>query len=1045
MRILDAMVRQRRFVYLVVTLLSIAGAAAAMHLPSSIYPELDFPRITIVAQGTSLGARQQMFSVTRPLEEAVSVVPGVQRIRSRTIRGASELSLYFIDGTDMVVALQLTESRVNEVRSALPAAVEVETERMLPSLFPILTYNVLGAEPGELYDLARYRIRPALAGVPGVGRVDVQGSDVREYQVVADPVRLASAGLSYDDLAGAIADALGVQALGRADRDYLQYLVVLDAEARSAEEVGRVALPGGLRVRDVADVRLGAEERVRLIRGDGLPAALINVSRQAGGNTLAVADSVAGTLATLASSLPAGVRVEAVYDQGALVRAAVKSVRDAIVIGALLAVLVLLLFLREGRITAISALTIPITLAITVFGMRLMGRTFNLMSLGGMAIAIGLIIDDAVVVTENIARHLEFTPGRRPAIREALSELVWPVTTSTLTTVVVFLPLVLLKGVVGQFFAALSLTLSVAVLVSLCLALTLVPLLAEQFVAARAPHGSAVPPRTALQRASARLGAATERLTAAYGRALDRVLRHPLRLALVAVLLVAAGWLAQRFVGTGFLPVMDEGAFVLDYRTPTGTALAETDRELHEVERILLATPEVVGTARRTGAEMGMFATEQNSGDIVVRLTPPDRRSRDIFAVMDDVRGRVAGALPRLEVEFIQLLSDLINDLAGSPNPIEVKLFGDQLETLRAYAHRIAPPLESVPGLVDLFDGVPDPAPELVLDVDAAAAARIGLSPRQVADQVTAALHGQDAGEVRLDERSVAVRVRAPDAIRYDRARFGAIPIRRMDGAATVPLSALASFRDTTSDAELNRENQRQMIAVTAGVEGRSLGAVMTDVRAVLRAEPPPAGVRVELGGQAQGQGEAFRSLLLVLALAALSVMVVMVIQFESFVEPVVILLAAPLSFVGAVTLLLVTRTELNVASFMGMILLVGLIVKNGILMLDFARRRMRLQDETLGDAVRHAARVRLRPILMTTLCTLFGLAPLALGLGAGAALQRPLALAVIGGLTISTPITLFLVPAFVVGLRGDGWRLPRETAEAAAFPAPAPSPAAGA
>ncbi len=1036
MSFFDGLVRQRRFVYLVVALLTGAGVAAALRLPSSIYPELNFPRITIVAQGTSLSARQQMFSVTRPLEEAVSVVPGVQRVRSRSIRGGSEVSLYFAPGTDMVVALQLTESRVNQTRGDLPDGLSIETERMLPSLFPIITYNVMGADPGALYDIARYRIRPALAGIPGVGRVDIQGMDLREYEVVADPARLAGAGLSYGDLATAIDDALGVQAVGRADRDYQQYLVLQDREAHSAEDIGAVVVKGGLHVRDLAEVRLGSEERTRLIRGNGRPAALINISRQAGGNTLDVADSVASTIDHLRASLPRGVTVQAVYDQAALVREAVKSVRDAMIIGAILAVVVLLAFLRDGRITAISALSIPLTMAITVFGMKLMGRSFNLMSLGGMAIAIGLVIDDAVVVTENIARHLAMREERRPAIREAVAELVWPVTTSTLTTVVVFLPLVLLHGVVGQFFAALSITLAVAVLVSLGLAMLLVPLMADQFVrledadiAEDVEPGDDAPQLTGrgpirrrLHRLSVRIGSGIERLTDAYSRGLDHVLRHPGRLAVVAVLLVVAGYFVQRFVGTGFLPSMDEGAFVFDYLTPTGTSLAETDRQLHIVERIMMATPEITGTSRRTGAEMGMFATEQNSGDIIARLEPESQRSRDIYQVMNEVRTKAERAVPRMEFEFTQVLSDLINDLAGAPEPIEIKLFGDQLAALQSYAEELSPKLEAVDGLVDLYNGVPDPAPELLLNVDPAAAERIGLSPQEVAAQANAALLGQEAGQVRSDERTVGIRVRAPDAVRYDPYRIGALPIEGASGATT-PLGALATFRDTSSAAELERENQRQMIAVTAGVEGRSLGGVMGDVQQVLAATPPPSGIRVEIGGQYQGQQEAFGSLILVLGLAALSVVAVMLIQFQSFVEPLVILLAAPLSFVGGVALLWVTNTELNVSSFMGMILLVGLIVKNGIILLDFTRHRMRYDDETLGAAVREAARVRLRPILMTTLCTLFGLLPLALGLGAGSELQRPLALAVIGGLALSTPITLFLVPTFIVAIRGPDSR----------------------
>ena len=1012
MTLFDVLSRQRRFVYLIAGVVSVAGVWSALRLPSAIYPELRFSRITIVAEGSTLGARQIVFSVTRPLEEAVSIVPGVTRVRSHTIRGATEISITFTSGTDMDRALQLVRARVNQIQAALPAALELEIEQLTPSLFPVLSYNVEGGEPATLYDLARYDIKPLISRVPGVGRVDVQGSDVREIEVIADPARLAAHGLSYSDLAERIRRAITVQAVGRVAQDYRQYLIVTDQEAHAADDIGNVVVRGGLHVRDLATVQLGTEDHVRIIAGDGRPAALINVTRQLGGNSLAVADSVARIMTAIAPTLPPGVRVKPVYDQAQLVREAVRSVRDAMLIGAALAVLVLLVFLRHGRITAISAASIPLTLAITVFVMRLLGQTFNLMTLGAMAIAIGLVIDDAVVITENIARHVRLTADRTRAIRSAVQELIWPVTTSTLTTVVVFLPLGLLQGVVGQFFAALATTLTVAVLVSLALALTIIPLLAEQFVT---EHDVAATPHGPLARAQAALDSLGPR----YERALTAVLQHTRRIVIAALALMAVGWGLWQVVETGFLPEMDEGAFVLDYFTPGGTALSETDREVGIAERILAATPEIEGTSRRTGAELGLFATAQNTGDIVARLKPPARRSRDIFAVIDDVRDQITAAVPRLHIEFVQILSDVINDLAGAAKPIEVKLFGERLDSLEAYARRLEPGLDSIEGLEDLYNGVSEPSPELLMRVNQVEAGRVGLTPQDIGDAVGAALLGTNAGEVRREDRPVAVRVRAPDSVRFDPLRLRALPI-----AGGTPLGSLASFTTAESRMSLERENQQQMIAITADVSGRSLGGVMHDVRQLLAEQPPPPGIRLALGGQYESQQEAFRALLLVLFLAAVSVCAVMVVQFESFVEPLIVLLVAPVSFVGALALLLITGVALNVASFMGLILLVGLIVKNGIILLDFTRLRMREEGVPLETAIREAARVRLRPILMTTLCTLFGLLPLALGIGAGSELQRPLALAVIGGLVLSTPITLFAVPTLLVAIRGPNFRL---------------------
>ena len=1021
--------QQRRFIYLVVALLSAAGIWTALRLPSAIYPELIFSRISIVVEGSSLGARQQLFAVTRPVEEAVSVVQGVTRVQSRSIRGGSEINVTFSQNTDMQYALQQVQARVNQVTSQLPPGVDIETERLTPSLFPILSYNLEGGQPANLYDIATYQIKPLLSRVPSVGRVTVQGAEVREIQVVADPARLASQGMTYDDLASAIRQSSTVHAVGRMPANYKQYLIVTTTEARSADDIANIVVGHGLHVRDLATVVPGTEDKTSIISGDGRPAAFINVSRQVTGNTLQLADSVAQIAQSLAKTLPPGVHIKPVYDQASLVREAVKSVRDAMLIGAFLAIIVLLLFLRHGRITAISASSIPLTMAITVFVMSLAGQTFNLMTLGAMAIATGLVIDDAVVITENIVRHLHLNYDRELAIREAVQELIWPVTTSTITTVVVFLPLGLLTGVEGQFFHALSITLTIAVLVSLLLALSIIPLLSEQYLKVEdvkeADEREEESQRQGNgQRFLARVGSAVDAVSERYERSLAVSLDHARWMILIAVLLVIAGVIVHRFVGTGFLPEMDEGAFVLDYWSPGGTALPETDRMLHTAEHILLTTPEITATSRRTGTELGLFATEQNRGDIIVRLAPRSERNRSSFQVIDEVRDKIRAAMPRLRIEFVQILSDVINDLAGAARPVEIKLFGSDLNALEAYGARLGAKLQQVQGIEDLYNGVSEPTSELAMTINTAEANRIGLTPDQISAELSSALLGSDAGDVRLEDRSIGVRVRAPDSIRFNPLLLNSIPLIATQNHSTVPLGSLATFQATETRAELLRENQQQMIDVTADIADRSLGAIMNDVKQVVAANPPPAGIRLELAGQYASQQQAFRALLLVLTLASLSVIAVMVIQFESFIEPLVVLLAAPLSFVGAMLLLLITGTPLNVSSFMGLILLVGLIVKNGIILLDFTRHRMRTDALPLEQAIREAARIRLRPILMTTLCTLFGLLPLALGLGAGSELQKPLALAVIGGLALSTPITLYVVPTLLVAIRGRNYKL---------------------
>jgi len=1013
---------QRRFVYLVVALVSAAGLWAAYRLPAAIYPELVFSRITVVANGSALGARQVLFSITRPIEETVNVVPGVTRVQSRAIRGGSETNITFSEQTDMQSALEQTRARVNRIIGDLPAGVDVEVERMTPSLFPILSYNLEGGDPPTLYDIAQYQIRPLFSRVPGVARVDVQASDVRELQVVADPARLAAQGMTFEDLAAVIRQSSTVSAVGRMPADYRQYLIVTTSEARAAGDIANIIVGHGLRVRDLATVQMGTEDHVRIVAGDGRPAALLNITRQIGSNTVNLADSIAAIATSVRRTLPPGVRLTPMYDQALLVREAVSSVRDAMIIGAVLAVLVLLVFLRHTRITAISASSIPLTMAITVFVMGRMGQTLNLMTLGAMAIAIGLVIDDAVVVTENIVRHLHLNPDRAAAIREAVRELVWPVTTSTITTVVVFLPLGMLTGVEGQFFQTLSITLSIAVLVSLVLALTIIPLLSAQFLTPLDADTATATSRGLL----AHMSYLIDRLSSRYEHALGTVIHRRRAVLVAALVLVAAGVVTYRFVGTGFLPEMDEGAFVLDYWTPGGTALAETDRMVHQAEHILAEHPDVEGTSRRTGAELGLFATQQNRGDLVVRLKPRSQRSKTSEEIIDDVRKRIESEVPRMRIEFVQILADVIGDLSGNARPVEIKLFGSDLAALETYGAALAKKLGDVKGLEDLYNGVSEPSAELAMDIRGAETNRLGLTPGQVSGMVSGALLGVEAGSLRLDDRSIGIRVRAPDSLRFNPRRLNALPILAAPGAAAVPLGSLATFTPTETRAELLRENQQQMIDMTADITGRSLGDVVGDIKPLIAANPPPANVRLELAGQYRSQQQAFAALLVVLALAAVSVVAVMLVQFESFIEPLVVVLAAPLSFVGALLLLVITGTPLNVSSFMGLILLVGLIVKNGIILLDFTRHRMREGGLPLELAIREAAAVRLRPILMTTLCTLFGLLPLALGLGAGSEMQKPLALAVIGGLALSTPITLFIVPTLLVAIRGGNFRLPK-------------------
>jgi len=988
--------RNSRAILLGVVLLSAAGLHALATMPSNIYPEVEFPRIQIVAHAGDLSPRMMQLAVTRPLEEAARTVLGARRVRSKTIRGGAEISVIFNPDADMRYSLQLMQGKADEVRGELPAGTTLVVERMTPSLFPILSVNVTGGlPPADLRDLAVYQLRPLLSRVPGVADVEVLASEEREISVIVDPDRLNAAKLTLEQVSDALKATNQVVAVGRLPRDYRQYQVLTTAELQSVEDVRKVVVAfrqgTPLYLGDLAEVRDGVIDRTTLISGNGQPAALLNVARQIRGNILEVADGAWAALKEYRPSLPPSVKLQVVYDLAEFVRSAVASVRDAILIGGLLAVLVLVAFLRDWRVTAIAAVSLPLTLVGTFFVLQLVGGTINLMSLGGLAIAIGLVIDDAIVVVENIHRHRALGEPVAVAAEKGTQELLAAVVGSTLTTVVVFVPLGLLQGVVGQFFAALSLTLAAAVLLSLGYALFFIPNAAARFLKNRSEP-------------AVRPGRLAERYRALLRSSLER----PRRVAIVTLGLAALGVVFYLRLETGFLPEMDEGGYVIDYWTPEGTSLAETDRMVHRMEEVVAATPEVAGFARRTGAELGLFATEQNRGDIVVKLKPAGARKRRAEDVIEEQRATFAAQMPGMTIEFVQLLQDMLGDLEGAPEPVEVKVFGDDLAELARLAGRTAERLEKIPGLVDLV--VPQRGnPELEVRIDPTRAARVGFTAEAVARQLSAGLLGQVATSFRRGDRLIDVRVRFPDARRFDLDWIREFPLTTAEGGI-VPLSTTATIETAQGETQLFREDLRQMIPVTARLEGRGLGGGVRDVQAALRADPWPVGYSYSIGGIYESQQASFRSMLLVLAIAALLVLAVLVAQFRRFTPALVILSAAPLSLVGAFGLLLVTGTPLNVSSFMGLILLIGLVVKNGIILVDYADIAA-ARGASPTEALVEAGAVRLRPILMTTLCTLFGLLPLALGLGAGAELQKPLAIAVIGGLSVSTVVTLVFVP----------------------------------
>jgi CzcA family heavy metal efflux pump len=992
--------RNSRAVYLLTGLLVVAGLVSVFRLPSNIYPELTFPRIVILAHSGDLSPENMLLTVTRPLEQASRTVLGVRRVRSKTIRGAAEISVFFNPDMDMQYALQLIQAQMSQVGSTLPPSTEIEVERITPTAWPILMLLLNGNVPAsDLRDYAYYSLRPLFGGLPGVSQVEVQASAAREVSVIVDPQKLLAHRLSLPEIADRLRSTNDVTSVGRLDKDYSRYLVLATGQFTKLDDIRNTVVAvenqSPILLRDIAVVREGVGDPRILVYGNGQPGALISIARQIGGNILEVADQTKALARNLGSAIPSTLRLSVVYDMAQFVREAVASIRDAVMIGGVLAVLILFVFLREGRTTIIAAITLPITVISTFFFMSIFRGTLNLMSLGGLAIAIGLIIDDAVVIIENIYRHLGLGEPPAEAAEKGTQELLGPVIGSTATTIVVFSPLSLLTGWVGEFFAALCLTLVVSVLLSLVFALTLIPLLSERFLS-RERHR-----------------AASSRFIEPVYRGYERMVRWSLRrrglvAGMTAVSMALAVFLYTR-VETGYLPEMDEGGFVLDNWTAPGTSLTETDHLDHLIEERVRQTPETDKFLRRTGAEMGPFATEQNTGEVVVKLKPRSQRKRGIEEIMDDLRDQINKNIPGVRAEFIQVLQDMIGDMESSPEPVEVKLFGPDMHVLEKLAEEIAPKIQQIPGIVD-FRGIQKGNPEIVIHVDPVQAGRLGLAVDQVSQQVSAGLLGLTETELREADRTVGIRVRFPDAFRYNYENVRQFPIVT-PGKQIVPLSALAQVDQARGENQLLRENQRLMVDLTARLENRGLGSAIRDVKRVLSAAHFPVGTAYEIGGLYESQQSNFRNLLSVLVLALAAVFIVLVIQFRAFRPSLIILSAAPLSLLGVFGMLRLTGTALNFSSFMGIILMVGLVVKNGIILFDYVHKLWEEQGLPLGEALVAAGKIRVRPILMTTLCTLFGLFPLALGLGSGAELQKPLALAVIGGLSLSTFVTLLVMP----------------------------------
>jgi CzcA family heavy metal efflux pump len=1008
--------RQSRAILVIVVLLCAAGIYAATQLPIAVFPETDFPRIVIIVDNGEAPASQTLASVTRPIEEAMNGIPGIARIKSKTARGSTEISLYFNWGGDINQELSLVQARMSQLLTTLPPTAEIRNiDRLTFAVFPVVGYSLTSdkRDQATLTDLATYVVRPQLARLPGVAIVGVAGGKTREFHVTIDPEKLTAHNVSAQQVAEAIKNSNIIVSPGLIEENHQLELALISGQARKPDELNGIVVAmvndAPVLVSDVATVSPGVEPQYTIVTADGHPAALVNINRQPDANTVAVVDNVKAALNAMRGQIPKDVRVAAYYDQSLLVRDSINSVRDSILIGLLLSVVILYAFLRNWGTTLVAIVVIPVTILVTFLAMWLTRLSFDLMTLGGVAAAIGLVIDDAIVVVENIYTHMSRGQSRREAVQSAVSEITVPIIGSTITPVVVFLPLTLLTGVTGVFFRSLALTMAVALLTSLVLALAFTPVLAERFVRAKpgeevgdeAPHGRV-------------LGAIIRRYETVLGVALDR--RWIVGVTIVLVL--AGSYALYNVLGSEFLPEFDESAFILDYLAPPGSSLAETDRMLQRVEELLMKTPEVESYSRRTGLEMGLFVTEPNTGDFAVKLKPGHKRSTQ--EVIAELRGEIAESVPTLDTEFVGIVPDVIGDLQGNPEPIEVKLFSEDAAALQSTADEVETAIKKVPGVVDTLNGVVISGPAITFRIDPLRASQFGVTANDVAGTITTAMSGDASSSILQQDRLIKVRVIFPANVRTSLDNVKALQVRSSAGQL-FRLDQVAEIEFDKGQAEIERENLRQMIAVTGRLEGSDLGTAIRQIREQLAKDVKlPPGMTVDYGGLYEEQQSSFRELLMALVLAVMLVFITLLIEFRSFAHPIAIVTGAVLALSGVLLALFITGKTLNVVSLMGMIMIVGIVAKNGILMLDAVEERLAYGD-TLREALLRSGRRRFRPVLMTSLAAMLGMLPLALAIGAGSELLQPLAIAVIGGLTIALGLSLIVTPTVYAMLSKKG------------------------
>jgi CzcA family heavy metal efflux pump len=986
-----------KYPILVITLMCVLGGIFSLvNIQSLLFPDITFPKIKIIAENGQQPADRMMATVTVPMENAIKKVEDLQLIHSTTSRGSCEISAFLNWNTNVDLGKQRIEARISEIRQELPPDVSITVEKMNPSILPVMGYSLEGEgrSPIELRRIAEYTVKPFLSRIPGISEVAVIGGKTKEYHVLFDPVRLSQLGMTPQTIQAALAASNIVASSGYVQDFHRLYLAVTDGSIASKEALEQTIVGGSakriVRVKDVARVEVGEMKENIRINANGKDVPLIAVLKQPNANLLEVSNSVRTQLHELGRMLPKGVRLVPYYDQAEFVGDSIGSLRDVLWAGLLLAIVVTVIFLRSVKASAVILLTIPVTLGVTIAVLYATGQTMNIMTIGAIAAAIGLIIDDAIVVVEQIHRtHEEHPEANSFELCSKAIRYLWPAMVgSSLATIVIFLPFALMTGVAGAYFRVLTNTMIITLVSSFVVTWICLPAIYVFF--SRERH-------TVREQ-----GHAVKRRTWVYD-----VIRRPLiSLGLVAALILLSILILPK-LPSGFLPEMDEGSIVLDYSSPAGSSLEETDAMLRHVDEILADVPEVESFSRRTGTQMGFFITEANRGDYLIQLKK--KRDKTTDEVSDEIRRQIESSLPSLRVDFGQVITDMLGDLMSSAQPVDVKIFGDDTQTLNELADETAAVVESTPGTADVFNGITIAGPEITFRPKTANLSRYQLTPQDLQFQMLTKIDGASAGSIL--EKNVIVDIKLIEQSKRRSVNDLTHTSIFLPDGRLKPAEEFADVAVKPGVAEIERENLQKMVSVTARLNNRDLGSVLADIqKKIATTIHLPPGYEIVYGGSYAEQQQAFRELFEILVLAALLVFTVILFLFRNVKVALSIIAIAVLGIAGSVTALYLTGTPLNVGSYTGIIMIIGIIGENSIFTY-LQYNEARLSGQRRDDAIAFSISTRLRPKLMTALGAITALFPLALGIGTGAQLHQPLAIAIIGGLVMALPLLLVVLP----------------------------------